>query len=168
MTNEQGFKCRSSDGALLESQSLLCLGLVSWPQKTQLCFPSDFSVCNRDQDIFGAVPDRCSEDWLVNAARMFWKYGSFFFFKVFCGHRLSVNKGSLEHCQLFKYSKPRKAAMRRWMPEEPDVRLVPPERACCKQIHNGFGASKSINRLSNDRLEQQISCVWGSTEPISC
>lgn len=58
--------------------------------------------------------------------------------------------------------------MRWWMPEEPDVRLVPPERACCKQIHNGFGASKSINRLSNDRLEQQISCVWGSTEPISC
>lgn len=126
-----------------------------------------FYVCNRDQDIFRAVPDRCSEDWLVNAARMFWKYRSFFF-KVFCGHRLSVNKGSLEHCQLFKYSKPRKAVMRWWMPEEPDVRLVPPERACCKQIHDGFGASKSINRLSNDRLEQQISCVWGSTEPISC
>lgn len=46
--------------------------------------------------------------------------------------------------------------------------VVPPEAACWKQSLHGFEARASLNRLSDDRLDQQIGCIWGSTEPISC
>lgn len=55
----------------------------------------------------------------------------------------------------------------------PDIRhanwvMVPCERVYCIKIHNTFEAKESTNRLSNDKLKQQINRVEGSTEPISC